>query len=157
MKKIAIGFVLVLSLLQISCKALMPVIQALPEIVAAVQDASMILDQIEGFADTYFKAHPAPERQAEVDKAIANTRSTLIVAERSTSGVHDLSEKDLAAAFADFAVAYDELSALVDGLGGLKLERPGETYSAAPGITVIPAPTALSYGAEGEGGNAADR
>lgn len=109
----------------VGCAAIMA---ALPTIIAAVTDAVIVLDQIEAWIRRYFAAHPNPEKEEQVAKAIGKTRNALNAANRTCAGVEKLDQVQVDAAFADFKVAYQELTALCAGLpgAGLRVKQPNE-------------------------------
>lgn len=101
---------------------------ALPTVVSAVVDAITVLNQIEAWANVYFAAHPDKDKQKAVAQAIGKARSALNAANRTCRGTQELNQAQVDAAFADFKVAYQELSALCGGLpgGGFRVKKPGE-------------------------------
>jgi hypothetical protein len=118
--------------------------RVLPSIVSAVTDAILVLDQVESFVGAYFAANPNPEQQKKVATAIGKCRNALTVAQRATKGVDKLGQEEVDAAFAEFRAAWVELSALITGIPGIRVQRAGEpTLSAAPGQLVVPEPEAL--------------
>lgn len=121
------------------------IVAALPAVIAAVTDAVLILDQIEDFVRRYFAANPSPEREKAVFAALGRCRSALVVAQRSAKGVQELDQQQMDAAFADFKVAYQQLTALLDGIPGLRVQRTGEPpLAAGPDQLIVPAPEALA-------------
>lgn len=137
-----VGLALVTLLVLPGCGA---VIAALPQVISAVTDGIMLLDQIERYVESYFAAKPNPELQEKVVKAIGKARNALIAANRTAKGAQKLDQQKVDEAFADFGVAYSELAALLDGvkIPGLRVARPGAALSAAPGELVLPEPMAL--------------
>ena len=130
MKKI-IALVLLLGGGTMSCAA---VLQALPIVVAAVQDSAMILDVIERFV------HSRPGKHDEVDAKIAKARAALMAALRTAQGIEKLDQAKVDAAFADFKAAYMELLVISGPLG----VHSGEKLALAPGGLVVPEPVALT-------------
>lgn len=114
---------------------------ALPMIIPAISEAALILDQIQTFVGSYFKAHPDAVKETEVTDKLQRARATLVAAERATSGADHLNQKQWDSAIADFKAAYTDLLAAVSPLGvhqgGGLLTAPG------PGLSV-PEPTALT-------------
>lgn len=128
------------------CNALGPIISALPEIIAVVTDATLILDQIEAFVRRFFAARPDPDKEQAVARALGRARAALVAAQRTAKGAQNLDQQKIDEAFADFKVAYRELRGLVDGIPGLRVARAGEpTLSATPGELVVPEPEALTF------------
>lgn len=130
MKK-AVVLALLLGIGAGSCAAVM---SALPLVVAAVQDSTLILDAIERFV------HAQPGKHDEVDAKIAKARAALMMALRTAQGIDKLDQVQVDAAFADFKIAYLELIVVSRPLG----VHSGEKLSLAPGGLVVPEPVALS-------------
>lgn len=121
------------------------VASVLPDVIAAVTDGVLILDQIEDFVRRYFAANPNPEKEKALAKALAKARGALIAAQRASKGAEKLDQQKVDEAFADFRVAYQELRALVDGVPGFRVQKPGEPkLTAGPGELVVPEPEALT-------------
>lgn len=117
---------------------------ALPQIVAVVTDAILVLDQIEEFCASYFAKSPNVKLQTDVANALGKCRNALVAAQRVAKGTEKLDQEQTDAAFADFRAAWTELSALLTGIPGLRVQRAGETtLTAAPGELVVPEPEAL--------------
>jgi hypothetical protein len=117
----------------------------LPTVIAAVTDAALILDQIEDYMHRYFAANPNPEKEKQVFRALGKCRGTLIVAQRTSQGAHELDQQKVDAAFTDFKAAYTELTALLDGVPGLRVQRPGDgpMLAAGPDQLILPPPIAM--------------
>jgi hypothetical protein len=130
--------VVALSLGSVGCGAIM---NALPAIVAAVSDGSMILDQIQAYLDTYFKTHPDPIAEKKASFAIAKCRAALIAAQRTSAGAQKLDQQQIDAAFADFKVAYQELLAIAGPYG---VTQEGSTLKASANGLSVPPPAALT-------------
>ena len=116
---------------------------ALPTIVAAVSDTTLVLDQIANFVGTYFRQHPSAELQAKFDAAISDTRSALIIAERVASAAKDIGDADVQAAFAKFSDAYTALMDLVSQFGVKRASAVFPSSKLAPGTMVVPEPAIL--------------
>lgn len=93
------------------------ILAALPTVIAAVQSAMLVLDQLEQFIDAAFRAKPNPELEKQVGKSLAKTRSALLLVQHAAEGATDLHDQRLQAAFASFEAAYSELLSLVHPLG----------------------------------------
>lgn len=109
-----------------------------------IQDASLILDQIESFAGTFFKLKPNAEKEEAVSQAVQRARNALIVAQRAAKGTEDLANEDYLAAIGDFRAAYDALTQAMAGVPGFSVAKAGETsLRTGPGQLVVPEPLAL--------------
>lgn len=138
MKKIALLIVLVAVAPSFSgCAA---IVSNLPNVIAAVQDGELIVDAIKEFADLYFVQHPDAAKQAEVMKAVAKARVALDAALRLADGAGKLDQAQIDAAFADFRVAYQDLTSLVGPLG---VSVQGQRLARAGAGLVVPEPLAL--------------
>ncbi len=138
---------LMLALSLVSVAACGAIASALPSVVAAVTDAALILDEIERFVDAYFASRPDAEGKRQAAQAIGKARSALLAANRAATGSQKLDQQQIDAAFSDFRVAYQELTAILDGLRipGLRVARPGESaLQASPGELAVPPPMALT-------------
>lgn len=121
-----------------SCKEFLA---ALPKVVSVVQDAMLILDQVESFTDQYFKAHPNHEREKAVKDGLARSRSALIAVQRAGVGADKLDRGATLSAIADFQAAYGELLKACEGIPGLNVGALGD--AAPPGGLTIPEPLAM--------------
>jgi hypothetical protein len=119
----------------VSCAAIVPY---LPTVVAVVQDALIVVDQIKNFVDGVHVVKPDVDL-SKVYFAISRTKVALDAALRATNGVDKLTREQADAAFADFRVAYQDLIALVAPLG----VKTGDHLAAAPGTLTVPTPLAL--------------
>jgi hypothetical protein len=119
-------------------------VSALPAVIAAVTDASQIIDAIEDFAKRFFAAKPDPEREEVVLEAVAKTRTALNVALRFAQGAESLDQAKVDQAFADFRVAYQSLLTLTAPLG----VREAGALAAGPGMLTVPKPMALTLKVE---------
>jgi hypothetical protein len=138
-----VGLVLALSV-GTSCSQLLPL---LPTIVAAVQDAALIIDRIERYVDAVFAAKPDPAAETAVRTALDETRVALSMALRASKGAADLGRDDAVAAFAEFRQAYVALLKLLKPLGVVEANyaTTGE-YAAARGAgLVVPTPLAMGF------------
>lgn len=137
MKRLARSVLLAAALVvPVSCAA---VVQYLPTVIAVVQDALIVIDQIKMFTDGVFVVKPNPDLQHKIDQAIARTKVALDAALRVANGTDKLTKEQADAAFADFKVAYQDLIALVAPLG----VKTGDHLAAAPGTLTVPTPLAL--------------
>lgn len=118
-------------------------VKALPQIVSLVNDAVLVIEQIESFSQSYFRAHPDAAREAAVADALARTRSALIATERAASGVEAVSKEDTQAALDAFREAYGHLLEAIGGIPGLRVGSAGD--AAAPGELVVPDPLLLTH------------
>lgn len=116
----------------VSCAA---VVSYLPTIVAVVQDAMIVIDQIKVFVDGVHVVKPDVDL-AKVYAAISRTKVALDAALRATNGVDHLTKEQADAAFTDFRVAYQDLVALVAPLG----VTTGPGLKAGPGTLQVPEP-----------------
>lgn len=115
---------------------------ALPAVSEIVSDGSLILSTIEAFISGFFRNHPDPVTQAKYDAAMQKTRLALIAAERALAGVKDITEQDMAGAFAEFRAAYEELLQIISPMG----VKSGDRLAAAPGQLMVPSPAAFRIG-----------
>lgn len=93
------------------------VASTLPKVMSVVSDAALIVEQIDSFSAAVFKAVPNADLEKKVEQAINIARKALATANRTASGAENLSQSQLAAAFDDFRIAYQNLLALVGPLG----------------------------------------
>lgn len=93
--------------------------------ISALQTSALVLDQIQGFVDAYFRATPDAAKEKQVDDAIEKTREGLIVATKLLEGIEAASQLQIDIATKDFKEAWDELVKLVGPLG-VKVSKPGE-------------------------------
>lgn len=124
----------------VSCKELLA---ALPKVVSVVQDAMLIVDQVEAFTGDYFKAHPNPEKEAAVLKAVSRSRSALIVAQRSAAGGDKAASGQTQSALDDFRVAYEELLKACEGIPGFSVGDASQMFAAPGDSLVVPTPLAM--------------
>jgi hypothetical protein len=143
-KRIAIAALALTSIVTLpSCPELWEV---LPKIVSVVTDAILVLDQVEAFAANHFVANPNPEKERAVAMAIGKCRNALGAAQRALKGSEDLGQEQVDNAFAHFRGAWAELSALLTGVPGIRLQRAGAPMlTAAPGELVLLEPEALDF------------
>lgn len=112
----------------------------LPSIVAAITDATLILDNIKSFADRYFVVKPDPTLQEKVDSAVSRARIALDLAIRATQGASDLTQEQIDKAFSEFKDAYVDLLKLVEPIG----VTTGDGIKVVPGGLNVPSPMALA-------------
>ena len=104
--------VMVLSL-STGCALFGAVIGALPTIIQIVQDAEIILDQIDIAAKPFFERAENKDLLREYNTRMFTAKRALQVALRASEGGKELSDDEIDAAFDDFKVAYKELLALL--------------------------------------------
>lgn len=114
---------------------------ALPTILMAIQDGSLVLETIDSFVRTYFASKTDDERYIKIEKAIARSREALDAALRITQGADKLDQQKVDEAFADFKIAYNDLVALTAPLG--VRTGAGGLLKASPGGLNVPEPLAL--------------
>ena len=114
------------------------VIETLPKVVQYIQDAQLILDQIDAAAQPILALKADEPLKQEYAKQLGNARSALQVAIRTTKGGQALSQGEIDAAFAEFKKAYTELSKFLD-TSGLKVNGLMSSSGAGGGV-VIPTP-----------------
>lgn len=116
------------------------VMSFLPTVIAAVSDATMILDQIQTFVTNYYRDHPDATKEKQAMLALAKARSALIGAQRAAQGAEKLDQKKIDEAFQDFKVAYQEVLAIVGPLG----VTSGDGLHATEHGLTVPTPEALN-------------
>lgn len=117
---------------------------ALPKVIAAVTDAVMVLDAVDGFIDQHFKENPDPAAEASVRAIVARTRGALSAALRTANAAQKLDQAEVDGAFAEFRKAYQDLMAVLAPLGVVT----GKTLRATAGQFQIPTPLALTLTVE---------
>lgn len=95
------------------CAAAAAIIGALPTIVQIVQDALIVLDQIDTTAKPFFERSENKELLDSYNKKMGAAKSALQVALRASEGGKELSDSEIDAAFDDFRDAYKELLSLL--------------------------------------------
>lgn len=118
------------------------IVSALPAVISAVTDASLVLSTIESFVNAYFASHADAEKQKSVALAITRARTSLDGALRIAHGAEKLDQAKVDEAFAEFKIAYTELIGMVDSIG-IK-SGPQNRMMAGPGTLTVPQPLALS-------------
>ncbi len=116
------------------------VVETLPKVVQYIQDAQIILDQIDAAAQPILALKADEQLKQEYAKQLGNARSALQVAIRTTKGGQALSQGDIDAAFAEFKAAYTKLSTFLD-TSGLKVNG---LMSSPGGGVEIPVPLAVT-------------
>ena len=137
MRKLLIVLALVLSGAVSGCA----LASVLPTVITVVQDAILIIDEIQGFVDQYFAGQPDPIKQRAVQAAIGRARTALDLALRTSKGTADVSDKQVAAALDEFRAAYADLLKLVEPLGVHQLGEP--LASAGQYGLLVPSPLAI--------------
>lgn len=113
------------------------IVETLPKVVQYIQDAQLILDQIDAAAQPILALKADPELNKEYAKQLGSARSALQVAIRTTKGGQALSQGEIDAAFAEFKQAYTQLSSFLE-TSGLKVK--GLMSSPDGGSVDIPTP-----------------
>lgn len=113
------------------------VVESLPKVVQYIQDAQLILDQIDAAAQPILALKADPELNKEYAKQLGSARSALQVAIRTTKGGQALSQGEIDAAFSEFKQAYTQLSSFLE-TSGLKVK--GLMSSPDGGSVDIPTP-----------------
>lgn len=116
------------------------VVETLPKIVQYIQDAQLIIDQIDAAVQPILELKGDENLEREYAKQLGNVRSALQVAIRTTKGGQALSQGDIDAAFAEFKNAYSKLRAFLDTSG---LRVNGLMASPGGGVS-IPDPLVVS-------------
>lgn len=139
MKKLAsLILLLPLALSPVGCAT---VATNLPIVIAAVMDASLILESLTSFIDAYFRVRPDADLEKKVRDAMTKTRAALNTALRLAQGAEKLNQAQIDAAFADFKAAYAELLVILAPLG---VTAKGAELKAVPGGLIVPEPLALT-------------
>jgi hypothetical protein len=133
----SLGTMVLCALLAVGTAGCGAIIGALVNVASYIQEASMVIDQIQAFVDAYFAKRPDPAKQETINDAIAKSRAALGVALKTSRGAEQLDQAQIDAAFAEFAGAYRELLTLVGPLG----VRVGGSFAVSPdgALTVPPA------------------
>lgn len=113
------------------CAAL---VKALPTIVQYVQDAVLILDQVDAVAGQYIERSSNEELKKDYARAMQTARQSLQVALRTSKGSEDLSREEVDKAFEEFREAYKELLAVLQRAG--VMDSSG-TMSASPDLPAL--------------------
>jgi hypothetical protein len=91
---------------------------AIPVIQSAVTDSSLVLNGIESVFDAYQVTHPvSPTDRAEYDQLLAAANQALLLGGRTVSDLKQVDQGQYDAAFADFAAAYQTLTAFLKTRG----------------------------------------
>jgi hypothetical protein len=112
------------------------VVESLPKVVQYIQDAQLILDQIDAAAQPILVLKADESLRQAYAKQLANARGALQVAIRTTKGGQALSQGEIDAAFEEFKRAYRELSQFLDNSG----LRVGGVMASPGGSVQIPTP-----------------
>jgi hypothetical protein len=90
----------------------------IPQIIAGVEDASLILGQIGAFVATYAQANPsAAATVAKIELAIADARQALDAVVRAGAAATDILDANLQQALVDFSAAFAAVIALATQIG----------------------------------------
>lgn len=133
---------LLLAALSVPAASCASLSSALPLVVAGIQDAALILDAIQTFANDVFRKLPDEIKQRDLNAAVARARTALDLALRLATAADDLDQRKIDAAFLAFRDAYADVLRLGFDLG----IRPGDVGAprAAPGILTVPQPLAMT-------------
>ena len=123
------------------CAALQKV---MPQVVHLIQDAALIVDQIDSFQGSYFKAHPNASLEAKVDESVERVRLALVALERAADGAASLTDKAYLNAVGAFRAAYEALLAACAGIPGLNVVKSGDSAKAGPETLNVPEPLLLA-------------
>ncbi len=118
------------------------VVETLPKVVQYIQDAQLILDQIDAAAQPILQLKNDPDLEREYAKQLGNARNALQVAIRTTKGGQALSQGEIDAAFVEFKAAYAQLSSFL-GTSGLKVNGLMSSPGGGGGVA-IPDPLVVS-------------
>lgn len=138
--KLVLAALLGLSLGVSGCAA---VVSQLPNVVAYVQDAELILNTIETAMNGVWANHPDPANQKLVNESIAKVDTALDAVNRIAQGGEKVDQAQLEAAFSDFQAAFSDLMSLLGPYGITVADVPKATRTAAGGL-VVPRPTLYS-------------
>lgn len=118
--------VLAFALPQQSCTpaAAAQVIAAVPSVIQAVQEAALILDQIDAFADHYFAFLPGTKKEMPVRAALGKARAALVVVQHAGEGTQEAVD-----ATKRFQESFDDLMSLVQPIG---VKLGSEAFNASP-------------------------
>ena len=124
------------------CAAFGAVIGALPTITQLVQDAMLVLDQIDSTARPFFEREENADLLREYDRRMFQAKKTLQVALRASEGGQKLNDEEIDAAFAEFREAYKDLLGLLRDSGLMSAEGGMKTSS---GVDIdVEAPLAVT-------------
>jgi hypothetical protein len=122
------------------------VMGALPTIIQIVQDAMLILDDIDHAAKPFFERAENKELLDQYNAKMLTAKKTLRVALRATEGGQQLSDEEIDSAFADFREAYKELLSLLRD-NNLMTEKG--SLKAVNGVTIdVDEPLAIARASE---------
>lgn len=126
------------------CAAFGAVIGALPTIIQIVQDAQIILDQIDISAKPFFERAENKELLREYNAKMLAAKRSLQVALRASEGGKELSDEQIDEAFEDFKIAYKELLALLRDNKLMSEEGTMRVSPDSPAVINVEVPLALS-------------
>ena len=115
-----------------SCSALPWITTNGPVILAAIQDAAIIVDQVAAWVSAYFQAHPDAAKQAQVEAAIAKVRTAIDAAAKLLAGGIAATQAQLDQVEMNFTAAWNDLMTLVGPLG-VKVSKPGQNLMLSEG------------------------
>lgn len=142
-----IGPALVLLLaLAVGSSGCAAVMSNLPQVIAEVQDAELVIGMIQRIVDEVFVAHPDPKSQAIVDGAIQRVISAADLVNRAAQGAQDLDGAQTDAAFKEFEAAWNDLQSILGPYAISFGDAPRATRTASGGY-VLPRPVLLARAA----------
>ena len=128
------------------CAAFAAVAGALPTVIQLVQDAVLVIDQIDSAARPFFEKEENAEFLKEYDEKMFVAKKSLQIALRASEGGKKLSDEEIDAAFADFRDAYKDLLGLLRDHG---LMSEAGAMKASSGVSIdVEAPLALTLRSE---------
>lgn len=133
MKKLIATVIVFIAL--VGCGATLGTIIA--TVISVITDAALIVDQVQGFVDTYFDGKPDPVVQSKVTAIIGKCKTALIMMDRAAKGGQDLNSKDVVAAMKDFQEAFAQLMILVEPLGVKIAGEPAKLGDVPTRLTIM--------------------
>jgi hypothetical protein len=140
MQNLVAGFLIFLFALNASGCA--TIASSLPAIIAAINDSTLIVSQIESFVNLFFRLNPSPDKEQKIAEAIARVKTALEAAQRLANGVDKLDQGQVDAAFVEIRNAYTDLVSLCGSFGiGVKMTGKTMKATSGPGRTLtVPEP-----------------
>ncbi len=96
---------------------------AIPTVVAAVTDASAVLNLVQSAVNVWFARNPDDTEQAKINELIQRSWAGIRAANLALQGAENLSQEDYDRAMSDFRNAYGELQVLLQKKGILSGSR----------------------------------
>lgn len=115
--------------------------QVISDIVAGVEQAQVVLSQIQKYVDAYVGLDPA--LKAKIETALNDTRSTLAAVVAVGNVATDISDARFQAALADFATAFAAVVALGTQIGIQVAGAANPAVKATPKSMLVPEPILL--------------